>query len=241
MESVLPEAPQLCHPHLYEVRVFSVPFLHAVFCPQVSNQGQSLNTLGSAFLNIMWPHEIANGKWLLYPMRVELEGGQGPGQKGLCSPRPNTLQLVRLRQEWVGCDGAGILGVDGGEKMQAQGFCIWSDTHWSLLLCIQDVDNRDRRRRELEQPEQQESYEQQEPSTSWWPVSYAEKKRNITLVRVHSCCPSFLFKPCLGSFVRPYLRNNQRSESLGFNSQYWKKITVVKQLKHIGKKICSIT
>ncbi|XP_036886100.1 integrin alpha-7 isoform X3 [Sturnira hondurensis] len=59
----------------------------------VSNQGQSLNTLGSAFLNIMWPHEIANGKWLLYPMRVELEGGQGPGQKGLCSPRPNVLHL----------------------------------------------------------------------------------------------------------------------------------------------------
>ncbi|KAM5335702.1 integrin alpha-7 isoform 8-T8 [Glossophaga mutica] len=59
----------------------------------VSNQGQSLNTLGSAFLNIMWPHEIANGKWLLYPMRVELEGGQGPGRKGLCSPRPNILHL----------------------------------------------------------------------------------------------------------------------------------------------------
>lgn len=89
-------------------------------CPQVSNQGQSLNTLGSAFLNIMWPHEIANGKWLLYPMRVELEGGQGPGKKGLCSPRPNILHLVRLRQGgwgplkqgggvrlWEGCHGAG--------------------------------------------------------------------------------------------------------------------------------------
>ena len=72
--------------------------LHTLLCPQVSNQGQSLNTLGSAFLNIMWPHEIANGKWLLYPMRVELEGGQGPGQRGLCSPRPNILQLVRLRR-----------------------------------------------------------------------------------------------------------------------------------------------
>lgn len=72
-------------------------------CQQVSNQGQSLNTLGSAFLNIMWPHEIANGKWLLYPMRVELQGGQGPGQKGLCSPVPNILHLVRLRQVGGGC------------------------------------------------------------------------------------------------------------------------------------------
>lgn len=84
--------------------------------PQVSNQGQSLNTLGSAFLNIMWPHEIANGKWLLYPMRVELEGGQGPGKKGICSPIPNILRLVRLRQgrwggAWKGCRAAGVGGV----------------------------------------------------------------------------------------------------------------------------------
>ncbi|XP_072829973.1 integrin alpha-7-like [Vicugna pacos] len=105
----------------------------------VSSHGQSLSTLGSAFLNIMWPHEIANGKWLQYPMRVELEGGQGPRQKGLCSPRPNALYL--------------------------------------------DVDSRDRRRRELGQPEQPGPREQPEPSTSWWPVSSAEKKKNITLMR----------------------------------------------------------
>ncbi|XP_064160565.1 integrin alpha-7 isoform X2 [Anguilla rostrata] len=33
----------------------------------VSNPGKPLQTFGSAFLNIMWPHELANGKWLLYP------------------------------------------------------------------------------------------------------------------------------------------------------------------------------
>uniref|UniRef100_A0A8C9ASN8 Integrin alpha-7 n=1 Tax=Prolemur simus TaxID=1328070 RepID=A0A8C9ASN8_PROSS len=124
----------------------------------VSNQGQSLNTLGSAFLNIMWPHEIANGKWLLYPMRVELEGGQGAGQKGLCSPRPNILHL--------------------------------------------DVDSRDRRRRELEQPEQQESREQQEPSTSWWPVSSAEKKKNITLDCARGTANCVVFSCPLYSFDR---------------------------------------
>ncbi|XP_004700627.2 integrin alpha-7 isoform X3 [Echinops telfairi] len=120
-----------------------------------SNQGQSLNTLGSAFLNIMWPHEIANGKWLLYPMRVELEG---PGQKGLCSPRPNILHL--------------------------------------------DVDNRDRRRRELEQPEQQEPQEQPEPSTSWWPVATAEKKKNITLDCARGTANCVLFSCPLYSFDR---------------------------------------
>ncbi|XP_062971556.1 integrin alpha-7 isoform X4 [Cynocephalus volans] len=124
----------------------------------VSNQGQSLNTLGSAFLNIMWPHEIANGKWLLYPMRVELEGGQGPGQKALCNPRPNILHL--------------------------------------------DVDSRDRRRRELEQPEQQETHEQPEPSMSWWPVSPAEKKKNITLDCARGTANCMVFSCPLYSFDR---------------------------------------
>ncbi|XP_008254823.1 integrin alpha-7 isoform X4 [Oryctolagus cuniculus] len=124
----------------------------------VSNQGQSLNTLGSAFLNIMWPHEIANGKWLLYPMRVELEGGQGPGRKGLCSPRPN------------------ILGLKAG--------------------------SRGRRRRELEQPAQQEPREPPEPSTSWWPVSSLEKKKNITLDCARGTANCVVFRCPLYSFDR---------------------------------------
>ncbi|XP_076837830.1 integrin alpha-7 isoform X2 [Brachyhypopomus gauderio] len=40
----------------------------------VSNTGHSTHTLGSAFLNIMWPHELANGKWLLYPSSLHVEG-----------------------------------------------------------------------------------------------------------------------------------------------------------------------
>ncbi|XP_031423123.1 integrin alpha-7 isoform X2 [Clupea harengus] len=39
----------------------------------VTSTGPTLPTLGSAFLNIMWPHELANGKWLLYPTGVESE------------------------------------------------------------------------------------------------------------------------------------------------------------------------
>ncbi|KAK2506160.1 hypothetical protein MC885_017408 [Smutsia gigantea] len=124
----------------------------------VSNQGQSLNTLGSAFLNIMWPHEISNGKWLLYPMQVELEGGQGPGQKGLCSPRPNTLRL--------------------------------------------DVDSRDRRRRELQLPEPPEPQEVPGRSPSWWPVSSAERKRNITLDCARGTASCVVFSCPLYSFDR---------------------------------------
>ncbi|XP_077459786.1 integrin alpha-7 isoform X1 [Stigmatopora argus] len=40
----------------------------------VANPGQALQTLGSAFLNIMWPYELANGKWLLYPASLNFNG-----------------------------------------------------------------------------------------------------------------------------------------------------------------------
>ncbi|XP_069547008.1 integrin alpha-7 isoform X2 [Brachyistius frenatus] len=40
----------------------------------VANPGQALQTLGSAFLNIMWPLELANEKWLLYPASLKFEG-----------------------------------------------------------------------------------------------------------------------------------------------------------------------
>ncbi|XP_060899177.1 integrin alpha-7 isoform X1 [Labrus mixtus] len=40
----------------------------------VANPGQALQTLGSAFLNIMWPYELANEKWLLYPASLKFEG-----------------------------------------------------------------------------------------------------------------------------------------------------------------------
>uniref|UniRef100_A0A8C6RID0 Integrin alpha-7 n=1 Tax=Nannospalax galili TaxID=1026970 RepID=A0A8C6RID0_NANGA len=154
--------------------------------PQVSNQGQSLNTLGSAFLNIMWPHEIANGKWLLYPMRVELEGGQGPGGKGLCSPRPNTLHL--------------------------------------------DVDSRDRRRRELEQPEPQEPPEKLEPSTSWWPVSSIEKKRNITLDCARGTANCVVFSCPLYSFDRAAVLHVWGRL---WNSTFLEEYTAVKSLEVI--------
>lgn len=66
-------------------------------------------------------------------------------------------------------------------EMPSHGCSIWRDPFFSFLFPVQDVDSRDRRRRELGQPEPQEPPEKVEPSTSWWPVSSAEK-RNVTLV-----------------------------------------------------------
>lgn len=39
----------------------------------VTNPGQELQTFGSAFLNIMWPYELSNGKWLLYPASLKFD------------------------------------------------------------------------------------------------------------------------------------------------------------------------
>lgn len=38
------------------------------------NAGKALETLGSAYLNIMWPYELANEKWLLYPASMKFQG-----------------------------------------------------------------------------------------------------------------------------------------------------------------------
>lgn len=71
---------------------------------QVSNRGQSLKTLGSAFLTLLWPHEISNGKWLLYPLHLELAAS--PGQRAACSPAANPLRLalVPLQEGGMGMD-----------------------------------------------------------------------------------------------------------------------------------------
>ncbi|XP_068777553.1 integrin alpha-7 isoform X2 [Struthio camelus] len=58
----------------------------------VSNRGQSLKTLGSAFLTLLWPHELCSGKWLLYPLQLELAAP--PGRPAACSPAANPLRLA---------------------------------------------------------------------------------------------------------------------------------------------------
>ncbi|XP_073419541.1 integrin alpha-7 isoform X2 [Dendrobates tinctorius] len=67
----------------------------------VSNRGKSLRTLGSAYLNLMWPHEMANGKWLLYPMKIQLKEKEQSGRSMECSPisAVNPLRLDTVRSD----------------------------------------------------------------------------------------------------------------------------------------------
>ncbi|XP_068568435.1 integrin alpha-7 isoform X1 [Cebidichthys violaceus] len=57
----------------------------------VANPGQALQTLGSAFLNIMFPYELANEKWLLYPASLKFEGH--PDTQCTSAGALNTLKL----------------------------------------------------------------------------------------------------------------------------------------------------
>lgn len=72
---------------------------------QVANPGQALQTLGSAFLNIMWPYELANEKWLLYPASLTFQGHP----ETQCSPTSalNPLKLQGSSPAEPGSHGVG--------------------------------------------------------------------------------------------------------------------------------------
>uniref|UniRef100_A0AAX7SWF4 Integrin alpha-2 domain-containing protein n=1 Tax=Astatotilapia calliptera TaxID=8154 RepID=A0AAX7SWF4_ASTCA len=71
----------------------------------VANPGQALQTLGSAFLNIMWPYELANEKWLLYPASLTFQGHP----ETQCSPTSalNPLKLQGSSPAELGSHGVG--------------------------------------------------------------------------------------------------------------------------------------
>ncbi|KAK9966085.1 hypothetical protein ABG768_003215 [Culter alburnus] len=59
----------------------------------MTNTGQSLQTFGSASLNILWPYELINKKWLLYPSALQIDGH--PHTR--CEPQ-SALDPLRLAQ-----------------------------------------------------------------------------------------------------------------------------------------------
>ncbi|XP_063149614.1 integrin alpha-7 isoform X3 [Candoia aspera] len=63
-----------------------------IFRVTVSTRGQPFSTLGSTFLHLMWPYEISNGKWLLYPLKLELLTQSQ--HHSTCTPEPNPLGLT---------------------------------------------------------------------------------------------------------------------------------------------------
>uniref|UniRef100_A0A452UIL2 Integrin alpha-7 n=1 Tax=Ursus maritimus TaxID=29073 RepID=A0A452UIL2_URSMA len=60
---------------------------------RVINLGKPLKNLGTATLNIQWPKEISNGKWLLYLVKVESKGLE----KLDCEPR-SEINFLNLKE-----------------------------------------------------------------------------------------------------------------------------------------------
>lgn len=89
--------------NVYEHTLLNVSFFFSL-C-QVANPGQALQTLGSAFLNIMWPYELANEKWLLYPASLTFQGHP----ETQCSPTSalNPLKLQGSSPAEPGSHGVG--------------------------------------------------------------------------------------------------------------------------------------
>ncbi|XP_025259992.1 integrin alpha-6 isoform X3 [Theropithecus gelada] len=60
---------------------------------RVINLGKPLKNLGTATLNIQWPKEISNGKWLLYLVKVESKGLE----KITCEPQKE-INFLNLKE-----------------------------------------------------------------------------------------------------------------------------------------------
>lgn len=63
------------------------------------NLGKPLKNLGTATLNIQWPKEISNGKWLLYLMKVESKGLE----QIVCEPHSEINYLKLKVRRRVSC------------------------------------------------------------------------------------------------------------------------------------------
>ncbi|KAM5152316.1 integrin alpha-6 isoform 2-T2 [Mantella aurantiaca] len=94
----------------------------------VTNFGRPLKSLGAAFLDIQWPKEIRNGKWLLYIVEIETQGLDEVS----CQPREeiNKLNLQGSKKQRSRREiGERQTGGDG------KPFSLFSDRKYMTLDC----------------------------------------------------------------------------------------------------------
>uniref|UniRef100_A0A8D0FFL6 Integrin alpha-6 n=1 Tax=Strix occidentalis caurina TaxID=311401 RepID=A0A8D0FFL6_STROC len=66
---------------------------------RVTNLGRPLKTFGTASLDIQWPKEISNGKWLLYLMKIDSKGLE----KVSCQPE-NEINSLHVAVRYPDCN-----------------------------------------------------------------------------------------------------------------------------------------
>ncbi|XP_066046032.1 integrin alpha-6 isoform X4 [Chamaea fasciata] len=94
---------------------------------RVTNLGRPLKTFGTASLDIQWPKEISNGKWLLYLMKIDSKGLE----KVSCQPENeiNSLHVAeshnsRRKRE-----------VAEKQITDSQAFSLFSERKYKTLSC----------------------------------------------------------------------------------------------------------
>ncbi|MEE6489625.1 hypothetical protein FKM82_015631 [Ascaphus truei] len=95
---------------------------------RVTNFGRPLKALGTAFLDIQWPREITNGKWLLYLMKIDSKGLD----KVACQPASEINKLKLLGS------GSTRIKREIGEKQTAdneKSFSLFAERKYLSLEC----------------------------------------------------------------------------------------------------------
>ncbi|XP_073489990.1 integrin alpha-6 isoform X2 [Aquarana catesbeiana] len=95
---------------------------------RITNFGRPLKALGAAFLDIYWPKEIMNGKWLLYIVKIDSQGLEPMS----CQPKGEINKLNLLES------GKGRKRREIGErqpKEDKKSFSLFSDRKYMTLDC----------------------------------------------------------------------------------------------------------
>ncbi|XP_064574090.1 integrin alpha-6 isoform X6 [Zonotrichia leucophrys gambelii] len=94
---------------------------------RVTNLGRPLKTFGTASLDIQWPKEISNGKWLLYLMKIDSKGLE----KVSCQPEGeiNSLRVAESHNSRRKREVAEKQITDG------QAFSLFSERKYKTLSC----------------------------------------------------------------------------------------------------------
>lgn len=88
-------------------------------CPQVNMGGQPLGDMGTLAVELEWPFEVANGKWLLYLMKVFVKGESEleckPG--GVVNPLNLTVRLLLHARRLLAVSSLSLY-YDGGNSLR---------------------------------------------------------------------------------------------------------------------------
>nr|XP_045002913.1 integrin alpha-6 isoform X6 [Jaculus jaculus] len=97
---------------------------------RVINLGKPLKNLGTATLNIEWPKEISNGKWLLYLVKVESKGLE----QIVCEPHKE-INFLRLKESHNSRKKREI----AEKQIDSKKFSLFAERKYQTLNCSVNV------------------------------------------------------------------------------------------------------